>query len=265
MQAKWWKTQLHTLSYGIDRGTENEEKPYIQNRLSRNKQAPCTTSISIFIIKHTLYSLCAHSQWLAWLLVKTVFRKAKCRSKIPFPPLITKYRMVCWECSTEGTKPWSSVPELWLLILSQECTNHCCNPETCKLTEGSTCAHGECCENCQVRLLLISSFSYFPGYIFFFTCEKAVIHLSKEPILFTCNYWHSTVMSSALVHPKLHHNYQLTQSFNVLEHFTTHFLLERTAEAQPGKNLTKWQNQLSIRYGSCSSSNLYSEDEIRLP
>lgn len=172
VHAKWWKTQLHTLSCGIDRGTENEEKPYIQNRLSRNKQVSCTTSISIFIIKHTLYSLCAHSQWLAWLLVKTVFRKTKCRSKIPFPPLITKYRMVCWECNTEGTKPWSSVPELWLLILSQECTNHCCNPETCKLTEGSTCAHGECCENCQVRLLLISSFSYFPGYIFFSPVRK---------------------------------------------------------------------------------------------
>lgn len=92
VHAKWWKTQLHTLSCGIDRGTENEEKPYIQNRLSRNKQVSCTTSISIFIIKHTLYSLCAHSQWLAWLLVKTVFRKTKCRSKIPFPPLITKYK-----------------------------------------------------------------------------------------------------------------------------------------------------------------------------
>ena len=167
VHAQWWETQWHGLSCGVDRGTENEEKPYTRNHPSRNKQVPRTTSISTSIIKHTLYSLCAHSQWLAWLLVKMVFRKAKCRSKTPFPPSITKYRMVCWERSTEGTKLWNSVPELWLLILSQECTNDCCDPKTCKLTADSTCAHGDCCENCQVRLLLISSFSYFPGYIFF--------------------------------------------------------------------------------------------------
>ncbi|XP_009898879.2 disintegrin and metalloproteinase domain-containing protein 28 [Dryobates pubescens] len=33
----------------------------------------------------------------------------------------------------------------------EECTNECCDPETCKLTAGSTCAQGECCENCQFR------------------------------------------------------------------------------------------------------------------
>ncbi|NXX39128.1 ADA28 protein, partial [Tricholaema leucomelas] len=32
-----------------------------------------------------------------------------------------------------------------------ECTNDCCDPETCKLTAGSRCAQGECCENCQFR------------------------------------------------------------------------------------------------------------------
>nr|XP_038022922.1 zinc metalloproteinase-disintegrin-like ohanin isoform X2 [Anas platyrhynchos] len=34
---------------------------------------------------------------------------------------------------------------------AEECTNPCCNPETCKLTAGSKCAHGECCENCQYK------------------------------------------------------------------------------------------------------------------
>ncbi|XP_051496860.1 disintegrin and metalloproteinase domain-containing protein 28 [Apus apus] len=33
----------------------------------------------------------------------------------------------------------------------EECTNDCCEPETCKLTAGSLCAHGECCENCQYK------------------------------------------------------------------------------------------------------------------
>ncbi|XP_071338057.1 disintegrin and metalloproteinase domain-containing protein 28 [Trachinotus anak] len=32
----------------------------------------------------------------------------------------------------------------------KECTNPCCNATTCTLTEGSQCAEGECCENCQI-------------------------------------------------------------------------------------------------------------------
>uniref|UniRef100_A0A8C1AJC3 ADAM metallopeptidase domain 28 n=1 Tax=Cyprinus carpio carpio TaxID=630221 RepID=A0A8C1AJC3_CYPCA len=32
----------------------------------------------------------------------------------------------------------------------QECTNPCCNATTCKLTEGSQCATGECCKNCKI-------------------------------------------------------------------------------------------------------------------
>ncbi|MFT7807306.1 disintegrin and metalloproteinase domain-containing protein 9-like isoform X1 [Arapaima gigas] len=34
----------------------------------------------------------------------------------------------------------------------QECTNKCCNPNTCQLTQGSTCAVGSCCQNCQVKV-----------------------------------------------------------------------------------------------------------------
>ncbi|XP_053496306.1 zinc metalloproteinase/disintegrin-like HR1a [Ictalurus furcatus] len=33
----------------------------------------------------------------------------------------------------------------------EECNNRCCNAQTCKLTEGSQCAQGECCENCQIK------------------------------------------------------------------------------------------------------------------
>uniref|UniRef100_A0A3Q3ELX8 Disintegrin domain-containing protein n=1 Tax=Labrus bergylta TaxID=56723 RepID=A0A3Q3ELX8_9LABR len=29
--------------------------------------------------------------------------------------------------------------------------NPCCDASTCRLTEGSQCAHGLCCDNCQVN------------------------------------------------------------------------------------------------------------------
>ncbi|XP_029115068.1 zinc metalloproteinase-disintegrin-like ohanin [Scleropages formosus] len=33
----------------------------------------------------------------------------------------------------------------------EECTNPCCNATTCRLTKGSRCAQGECCESCQFK------------------------------------------------------------------------------------------------------------------
>uniref|UniRef100_A0A8C2K6Z7 ADAM metallopeptidase domain 8b n=1 Tax=Cyprinus carpio TaxID=7962 RepID=A0A8C2K6Z7_CYPCA len=33
----------------------------------------------------------------------------------------------------------------------KECENPCCDPMTCRLSEGSQCAHGDCCENCQIK------------------------------------------------------------------------------------------------------------------
>ncbi|XP_036293908.2 disintegrin and metalloproteinase domain-containing protein 12 isoform X2 [Pipistrellus kuhlii] len=33
----------------------------------------------------------------------------------------------------------------------EECTNHCCNASTCTLTPGAVCAHGLCCEHCQLK------------------------------------------------------------------------------------------------------------------
>ncbi|XP_063749400.1 zinc metalloproteinase-disintegrin-like 8 [Eleginops maclovinus] len=34
----------------------------------------------------------------------------------------------------------------------EECQNPCCDASTCRLTEGSQCAQGECCNNCQIKL-----------------------------------------------------------------------------------------------------------------
>ncbi|KAL7869800.1 hypothetical protein AOLI_G00137880 [Acnodon oligacanthus] len=33
----------------------------------------------------------------------------------------------------------------------EECKNPCCNATTCRFTEGSQCAEGDCCENCQIK------------------------------------------------------------------------------------------------------------------
>ncbi|XP_068438928.1 disintegrin and metalloproteinase domain-containing protein 8-like isoform X2 [Clinocottus analis] len=35
---------------------------------------------------------------------------------------------------------------------AEECKNPCCDASTCRLTAGSQCAHGQCCDNCQLRL-----------------------------------------------------------------------------------------------------------------
>lgn len=34
---------------------------------------------------------------------------------------------------------------------AEECTNPCCDASTCRLTDGSQCAQGECCESCQLK------------------------------------------------------------------------------------------------------------------
>ena len=34
--------------------------------------------------------------------------------------------------------------------LSQYCSGNCCNPLTCKLTEGSKCNSGDCCDKCEI-------------------------------------------------------------------------------------------------------------------
>ncbi|KAK2820733.1 hypothetical protein Q5P01_023692 [Channa striata] len=33
----------------------------------------------------------------------------------------------------------------------EECNNPCCDASTCRLTEGSQCAQGQCCDNCQLK------------------------------------------------------------------------------------------------------------------
>ncbi|KAM3592181.1 uncharacterized protein V6R79_014109 [Siganus canaliculatus] len=34
---------------------------------------------------------------------------------------------------------------------TEECENPCCDASTCRLTEGAQCAHGLCCQNCQLQ------------------------------------------------------------------------------------------------------------------
>lgn len=37
-------------------------------------------------------------------------------------------------------------------VFLQECKNPCCDASSCRLTEGAQCAHGECCDNCQLSM-----------------------------------------------------------------------------------------------------------------
>ncbi|XP_059180815.1 disintegrin and metalloproteinase domain-containing protein 9 [Centropristis striata] len=34
----------------------------------------------------------------------------------------------------------------------EECNNKCCDSATCKFTRGATCAQGDCCDNCQLKV-----------------------------------------------------------------------------------------------------------------
>nr|XP_019938468.1 PREDICTED: disintegrin and metalloproteinase domain-containing protein 9-like [Paralichthys olivaceus] len=34
----------------------------------------------------------------------------------------------------------------------EECNNKCCDPATCKFTQGAACAEGDCCDNCQIKV-----------------------------------------------------------------------------------------------------------------
>ncbi|KFP88345.1 Disintegrin and metalloproteinase domain-containing protein 33, partial [Acanthisitta chloris] len=34
----------------------------------------------------------------------------------------------------------------------EECTNPCCNAHNCTLKEGAQCAHGDCCQNCKLKV-----------------------------------------------------------------------------------------------------------------
>lgn len=123
------KSRLCGLSVCADRGTENREKPHAQT-----PSAETSSSHNFYQHLHQIRSvLFTHSPRHG--CSKYVFRGGQGRG------LRIQYR-------GDQTR---AVSQVWARVLSQECANDCCEPETCKLTEGSTCAHGECCENCQVR------------------------------------------------------------------------------------------------------------------
>lgn len=43
---------------------------------------------------------------------------------------------------------------------AQECTSPCCNANNCTLKAGAECAHGVCCQNCKVHLLVYILFKW---------------------------------------------------------------------------------------------------------
>ncbi|NWH39897.1 ADA28 protein, partial [Chloropsis hardwickii] len=54
----------------------------------------------------------------------------------------------------------------------EECTNECCDPKSCKLSSGAACAHGDCCENCQVRPLPCKNYQLRPPPLPFKNCQE---------------------------------------------------------------------------------------------
>uniref|UniRef100_A0A8D2QD59 Uncharacterized protein n=1 Tax=Zonotrichia albicollis TaxID=44394 RepID=A0A8D2QD59_ZONAL len=111
------------------------------------------------------FTLEAFSKWLLGRMKPCFVRRVteELRVEKPIPTAQHKPRVPCTASTSkprhfregaaqqiQGQVPgfhpsqgqWCGVPE---------CTNDCCDPETCKLSSGAACASGECCENCQFK------------------------------------------------------------------------------------------------------------------
>lgn len=60
-------------------------------------------------------------------------------------PLVQPQRHICFPRVVAPYDPIQRGP-----FPPQECTNLCCNATSCTLKPGAVCAHGLCCEDCQV-------------------------------------------------------------------------------------------------------------------
>uniref|UniRef100_A0A671PN60 Zinc metalloproteinase-disintegrin-like batroxstatin-1 n=1 Tax=Sinocyclocheilus anshuiensis TaxID=1608454 RepID=A0A671PN60_9TELE len=96
-----------------------------------------TAALSYFIPQH--FSSCSSSSYVDYLNSKN----PECLMNMPKPKELIQ-PPVCGNGFVE-------IGEQCDCGTVQECTNPCCNATTCKLTEGSQCATGECCENCKIR------------------------------------------------------------------------------------------------------------------
>uniref|UniRef100_A0A8C2FP18 ADAM metallopeptidase domain 28 n=1 Tax=Cyprinus carpio TaxID=7962 RepID=A0A8C2FP18_CYPCA len=95
-----------------------------------------TAKLSYFIPQH--FSSCSSSNYVNYLNK----RNPECLLNMPKPKELIQ-PPVCGNGFVETGEECDCGTV-------QGCTNPCCNALTCKLTEGSQCATGECCENCKI-------------------------------------------------------------------------------------------------------------------
>ncbi|KAM9622472.1 disintegrin and metalloproteinase domain-containing protein 7 [Trichechus inunguis] len=112
----------------------------------KHDEFPCTCSFgrcvmdSVGSIPALKFSKCSRNQYLKYLKDY----KPTCMSNIAFSNKLSDFPYCGNKKLDEGEEcDCGSV---------QECTNPCCDADKCVLKPGFTCAEGECCESCQLKV-----------------------------------------------------------------------------------------------------------------
>lgn len=156
------------MSVCADRGTENREKPHAQTTSAE-------TSSSHNFYQHL------HHQTRSVLFTRSPWHG--CR-EIRFQRR-TGQRV---ENSIQGGPNQNSVPGLSAGSVPGVC-ERLLRPRDLQTDRGFHVCARRVLRKLPGKSLFISSFSYCPGYIYFYH-EKAVTHLSKLPVLLPSNYRH---------------------------------------------------------------------------
>ncbi|KAB5528302.1 hypothetical protein PHYPO_G00138690 [Pangasianodon hypophthalmus] len=101
-------------------------------------EASCIMTAALSYNIPQLFSSCSISQYEQYLNSRKpecLLNKPQAKDLVQPPVCGNGFREIGEECDCGSVK---------------ECTNPCCNATSCTLTKGSTCAEGECCNDCKI-------------------------------------------------------------------------------------------------------------------